>query len=109
MLPSSRNSRSVPPAQPVPARVPPFIDDAGRGNNRGKGGTPEILNRLLVELEVGVMMVVVMVVVVVLLNYHHNLRLRRIGCCEAEEKHESEQNLFHNSVCRLANLYTELL
>ncbi|MGD0154693.1 MAG: hypothetical protein ABSB50_01255 [Terracidiphilus sp.] len=55
------------------------------------------------------MMVVVMVVVVVLLNYHHNLRLHRIGYCEAEEKHESEQNLFHNSVCRLANLYTELL
>ena len=38
---------------------------------------------------------VVMVVVVVAMDNHYNLRLRRIGYREAEEKHESEQNLFH--------------
>jgi hypothetical protein len=63
------------------------------------------LNRLLVDLEVGVMMVVVMMAV----YYHHDLRLRRIGYCDAEGEHESEQNLFHNLVCRLANPFTELL
>jgi hypothetical protein len=31
---------------------------------------------------------------------HDNLRLRRIRYREAEEKHETEQNLFHNLVCR---------
>jgi hypothetical protein len=50
-----------------------------------------------------------MVVMVVGVNNHHNLRLRRIGCREAEEEHESEQNLFHNSVSRRANQNTELL
>jgi hypothetical protein len=51
----------------------------------------------------------VMVVMVAVMNYHHDLRLRRIGCCEAEDEHESEQNLFHNSVCSPANRNTELL
>jgi hypothetical protein len=37
-------------------------------------------------------MVMVMAVVV---DYHHNLRLRRVRYCEAEDEHESEQNLFH--------------
>jgi hypothetical protein len=46
---------------------------------------------------------------VAMMNYHHDLRLRRIGYCEAEDEHESEQNLFHNSVCRPANRITELL
>jgi hypothetical protein len=44
-----------------------------------------------------------MMVMVAVMNYHHNLRLRRIGYCEAEDEHETEQNLFHNLVCRLAN------
>lgn len=35
---------------------------------------------------------------VAVMNYYHNLRLRRIGYCEAEDEHESEQNLFHNLV-----------
>jgi hypothetical protein len=63
------------------------------------------LNRLLVDLEVGVMMVVVMMAV----YYHHDLRLRRIGYCDAEGEHESEQNFLHNLVWRLANPITELL
>jgi hypothetical protein len=49
-------------------------------------------NRLLVELEVVVVMMVVMVV-----NDHHNLRLRRIRRCEAEDEEHSEQILFHAS------------
>jgi hypothetical protein len=64
-----------------------------------QGWDNRILNRLLAELEVGVMMMVMVAV----MNYHHNLRLRRIGYCEAEDEHETEQNLFHNLVCRLAN------
>jgi hypothetical protein len=28
--------------------------------------------------------------------YHHDLRLRHIGYCDAEGEHESEQNFFHN-------------
>jgi hypothetical protein len=59
----------------------------------------------LAELEVGVMMMVMVAV----MNYHHDLRLHRIGDCEAEDEHEAEQNLFHNSVCRPANQNTELL
>jgi hypothetical protein len=65
-------------------------------NYRGKGGTERgggIFTRLLVEL--GVMMATVMVMAV---HDNHNLRLRRIGCCEAEDEHESKQNLFHNLV-----------
>jgi hypothetical protein len=56
-----------------------------------------------------VWIVVVMVVMVAGMDYHHNLRLRRIRYCEAEDEHESEQNLFHNSVCRPANQNTELV
>jgi hypothetical protein len=40
-----------------------------------QGWDNRILNRLLAELEVGVMMMVMVAV----MNYHHNLRLRRIG------------------------------
>jgi hypothetical protein len=51
-----------------------------------------------------------MVMVVMAVVYdHYDLRLRRIGYCEAEDEHESEQNLFHNLVCRPANRITELL
>jgi hypothetical protein len=33
--------------------------------------------------------------------YHHDhLRLCRIGYCETEDERESEQNSFHNTVCR---------
>jgi hypothetical protein len=46
-------------------------------------------DRLLIEVWVVVMMMVVVV------YYHHNLRLCRIGCCEAEDESECEQNLFH--------------
>jgi len=49
------------------------------------------------------------VVMVVGMDYHYNLRLRRIGDCEAEEKHDSEQNFLHNSVCRPPNQNTVLL
>jgi hypothetical protein len=66
-----------------------------------------LISRLLVELETGVVVMVVMVVVG--MNNHHNLRLRRVRYCEAEEKHESEQNLFHNTVSRPPNQNTELL
>jgi hypothetical protein len=48
------------------------------------------LNRLLIEVGVVMMMMVVTVV-----YYDHNLRLRRIGCCEAEDESECKQNLFH--------------
>jgi hypothetical protein len=48
------------------------------------------LNLLLVE--TGMVMVVVMMMVV---NYHHDLRLRRIGYCEAEDENQSEQKLLH--------------
>ena len=37
----------------------------------------------------------VMVVVMVGMNYHHDLRLRHIRYCEAEEEHCSEDKLFH--------------
>jgi hypothetical protein len=40
---------------------------------------------------------------------HHNLRLRRIGYCEAEEESQRKQNLFHTLVWRFAFLNTELL
>jgi len=50
-----------------------------------------------------------MVMVMAVMYYHHNLRLCRIGCCETEDEREPEQNSFHSSVCRLANLFTELL
>ena len=48
------------------------------------------------------MWVVVVVVMVAGMDDHDNLRLRRIGYREAEGEHESEQNLFHNTVCRPA-------
>ena len=37
-----------------------------------------------------------MMVVMAMVYYHHDLRLHRIGYCEAESEHEPEQNLFHN-------------
>ncbi len=49
-----------------------------------------VLTRLLVK--VGV---VVMMVVVAMVYDHHNLRLRRIGCREAEDESQCEENLFH--------------
>jgi hypothetical protein len=52
-----------------------------------------ILSQLLVEEEVGVMTMMVMVAVV---NHNDYLRLHRVRHCEAEDEHESEQNLFHN-------------
>jgi hypothetical protein len=50
-----------------------------------------------------------MVVVMTVVYYHDHLRRCRIGYCETEDEHESEQNSFHSIVCRLANLNTELL
>jgi hypothetical protein len=41
-----------------------------------------------------VMMVVVMVMAVF---NHHDLRLRRIGCCEAEDESQCKQNFLHDS------------
>ena len=46
----------------------------------------------LLQVETGMVMVVVMMMVV---NYHHDLRLRRIGYCEAEDENQSEQKLLH--------------
>jgi len=65
-----------------------------------------MLRRLLVEAEVFLVMVMVMTAMV---YYHHNLRLRRIRYCEAEDQHEAEQNLFHDSVWRGRICITELL
>jgi hypothetical protein len=52
---------------------------------------------------------VVMMVVVMVRYDHHNLRLRRIRCCEAEDESQSENDPFHNSVLRTAGCFTELL
>jgi hypothetical protein len=55
-----------------------------------------VLNRLLVGvLVVLIVLVMVMVVVMMGMYFHHNLRLRRIGYCEAEEEHRCKQKLFH--------------
>jgi len=66
-----------------------------------------------------VVVVVMPVVVMMTLTYsHHDLRLRRIRCCEAENEGQCEQNLLHPpsmSVCPLLcratltcrTLYTE--
>jgi hypothetical protein len=43
-----------------------------------------------------IVLVVMMVVVMVGMYYHHNLRLRRIRDCEAEEEHRCEEKLLHN-------------
>lgn len=64
-----------------------------------------IPGQLLTDLEV----VAMVMMMVAMMNYHHDLRLRRIGDCEAEGENEGKQNLFHNSVCRPANWNTELL
>jgi hypothetical protein len=50
-----------------------------------------------------------MMMVMAVVYYHHDLRLCRIGYCETEDKHESEQNFFHSLVCRLAKPFIELL
>ncbi len=51
----------------------------------------------------------VMAMMVVAMDDHYDLRLRRIGYGEAEEKGDSEQSLFHSLVSRPPNLNTELL
>ncbi len=40
----------------------------------------------------------VMAVMVMAVYHHYNLRLRRIGYREAEEKHKAEQNFLHTLV-----------
>jgi hypothetical protein len=47
--------------------------------------------------------------VMAVMYYHYYLRLCRIGYCETEDKHESEQNSFHSLVSLRANPITELL
>jgi hypothetical protein len=49
------------------------------------------------------------VMAVVMMDHHYHLRLRRVGQCEAEEKGDSEESLFHTLVSRLSNPFTELL
>jgi hypothetical protein len=49
-----------------------------------------------------------MVMVMMVVYDNHNLRLRRVGCREAEDKSESKQNLLHASVWRGSNGFTEL-
>jgi hypothetical protein len=57
-----------------------------------------------------IVVVVVMTTVMVMAVFDdHDLRLRRIGNCEAKDKSESEQNPFHSSVSRTARKFTELL
>jgi hypothetical protein len=41
---------------------------------------------------------VMMVVMAVVVDDHYDLRLRRVRYSEAEEKRDSDQNLFHTSV-----------
>lgn len=43
--------------------------------------------------------IVVMMMVMAMVNDNHHLRLRPIRDCEAEEEHEAEQSLFHDSQC----------
>jgi hypothetical protein len=50
-----------------------------------------------------------MMMMVAMVYDHHNLRLRRIGCCEAEDESQCEENLFHALLSRSASLNTELL
>ena len=38
-----------------------------------------------------------MVVMVMAMFDHDHLGLRRVGCCEAEDKSQCKQNLFHDS------------
>jgi hypothetical protein len=47
---------------------------------------------------------VVVMAVMAMVNDNHNLRLRRIGNCEAEDEYESKQNLFHSSQYRAAQI-----
>jgi hypothetical protein len=76
------------------------------GETNVQGWDNGILSQLLVELQVWVAIVTVVVVAV---NDNHDLRLRRIGHCEAEDEHETEQNLFHALVWRAVFKNTELL
>jgi hypothetical protein len=84
----------------------PILDVSLRGSRSRQGWDCGIPNQLLLVLQVGVMM---MMVVMAVVYYHHDLRLCRVGYRETEDEHETEQSLFHDSVCRLANLFTELL
>ena len=47
-----------------------------------------------------VVLIVVMMMVVVMMGmyFHHNLRLRHIRYCEAEEEHRSKQKFFHTLI-----------
>jgi len=55
------------------------------------------------------MVMTVMMMVVMGMHNHHNLRLRRIGYREAEDKNQSKQNLLHTEVSRAASRPAELL
>jgi len=83
----------------------PILDVSFGGKRSRQGWDSGIPNQLLVDLEVGVMVMTVMAV----MYYHYYLRLCRIGYCETEDKHESEQNSFHSLVSLRANPITELL
>jgi hypothetical protein len=73
----------------------PILDAFFKGRTCGQGWDNEVFRRLLVEAELEVMM---MVVVMAVMYNHHDLRLRRIRCREAEDENQSKQNLFHGSV-----------
>ncbi len=77
---------------PQPKDRCPILDAFFRGRTSGQGWDNGVLCRLLVVAELGVMMV--MMVMAVVYNYH-DLRLRRIRNCEAEEEHYSKEKLFH--------------
>jgi hypothetical protein len=53
-------------------------------------------------------MVIMVMVMVAGVYDHHNLRLRRVGQCEAEEKNQAEPNLFHTLLWPRASPSAEL-
>jgi hypothetical protein len=56
---------------------------------------------LLVGNIIVMVVVTVMTMVVMRMDNHHNLRLRRVRCREAEDNNQGEQNLFHAPVSRV--------
>jgi hypothetical protein len=54
-------------------------------------------------------MPIVTVMMVMPVDIHHNLRLRRIRCSEAEDESQCEQNPFHTPCSHVAPGFTELL
>jgi hypothetical protein len=75
----------------------------GRSGEFNRAPFDRCHDRLLGQIEIVMMMVVMMMVVMV--YYDHDLRLRCIGDCKAEEKSEPEPILFHPLLWRFAALF----